>query len=65
MQCPHCSELFPKNDFAAYYKSGLDENNDFRHILADRSLLVNPDGSNFGVDDGNGWYDKRVSDICL
>lgn len=59
MQCPHCSELFPKNDFAAYYKSGLDENNDFRHILADRSLLVNPDGSNFGVDDGNGWYDEN------
>ena len=59
MQCPHCSELFPKNDFAAYYKSGLDKNNDFRHNLADRSLLINPDGSDFGIDDGNGWYDEN------
>lgn len=59
MQCPHCSGLFPKNDFETYYKSGLDENNDFRHNLADRSLLVNSEGTDFGVDDGNGWYDEN------
>jgi len=59
MQCPHCNELFPKNDFHAYYTSGLDKNGDFRHTLANRNLLVNPDGSSFGVDDGNGWYDSN------
>jgi len=59
MQCPHCTELFPKNDFASYYKSGLDENGDFRHNLTDHSLLINPDGSDFAVDDGNGWYDEN------
>jgi len=24
MQCPHCKELFPKNDFEKFYRSGLD-----------------------------------------
>ncbi|HYF47929.1 MAG TPA: heparinase II/III family protein [Planctomycetota bacterium] len=68
MQCPHCRELFPKNDFAAYYRSGLDEHNDFQPSRADRSLLFNtehPDPKDplhrFGVDDGEGYVngDKR------
>ena len=25
MQCPHCQELFPKNDFHKFYRSGLNE----------------------------------------
>ncbi len=58
MRCPHCSELFPKNDFKEYYVSGLDSNGDFHHEFSDRSLLVNKEGSDFGVDDGNGWYNE-------
>jgi hypothetical protein len=60
--CPHCKELFPKNDFYAYYKSGLDPQGVFQHKLGDRSLLFNeehPDKDDplhlFGVDDGNGY----------
>lgn len=58
MKCPHCAELFPKNDFAAYYKSGLDNEGVFHHEYADKSLLINDEGIDFGVDDGNGWYDS-------
>lgn len=64
MQCPNCGELFPKNDFYKYYKSGLDEKGVFSYDLADRSLLFNedhPDKSDplnqFGVDDGNGYLE--------
>ena len=57
MKCPHCKGLFPKNDFAAYYNSGIDRYGDFKHEIADRSLLINEEGTDFGVDDGNGWYD--------
>ncbi len=67
-QCPHCSEFFPKNDFEAYYRSGLDAAGVFDPGCADRSLLFNaehpdPDDPlrNFGVDDGEGYVegDKR------
>ncbi len=61
VQCPHCGELFPKNDFAAFYRSGLNEQGIFDPKRADRSLLFNadhPDPNNplhrFGVDDGEG-----------
>lgn len=61
-RCPHCKELFPKNDFKAFYDSGLDEHGVFDPKLADRSLLYNtehPDPSDplhkFGVDDGTGY----------
>ncbi len=64
LRCPHCKELFPKNDFYAFYRSGLDEQGVFQHGLADRSLLFNtehPDPSDplhmFGVDDGEGYRD--------
>ena len=61
VECPHCGELFPKNDFYRYYRSGLDQAGIFRYELADSSLLYNeehPDQSDplhqFGVDDGRG-----------
>lgn len=64
LRCPHCEELFPKNDFHAFYRSGLDEHGVFQHELADRSLLFNtehPDPADplhrFGVDDGEGYRD--------
>ncbi|MFO7611528.1 MAG: heparinase II/III family protein [Clostridia bacterium] len=59
MKCPHCGELFPRNDFKAYYDSGLDEKGVFSRNLADASLLVNETGGSFGVDDGNGWVDGK------
>lgn len=29
VQCPHCEQVFPTNDFEAYYWSGLAENGEF------------------------------------
>ncbi len=62
MRCPQCQEFFPKNDFARFYRSGLDEQGVFQPQRADRSLLFNtehPDPSDpwhrFGVDDGEGY----------
>ena len=59
VQCPHCQELFPKNDFARFYASGLDEHQVFDPAKADRSLLYNTDHPeagdpllSFGVVDG-------------
>lgn len=57
LSCPHCDDRFPKNDFHAFYNSGLDEKGVFRRELADESLLVGPDGTGFGVDDGDGYVD--------
>lgn len=62
--CPHCGEIFPKNDFEKFYRSGLDAHGVFAPKLADRSLLFNPEHPaeadslrNFGVDDGAGYFD--------
>ncbi len=62
--CPNCGEVFPKNDFGAYYRSGLDVNGIFDRAKADRTLLVNPahpDAADplhgYGVDDGEGYRD--------
>lgn len=62
VQCPHCAEFFPKNDFDAFRRSGLNERGFFDPALADRSLLFNtehPDPADplhlFGVDDGTGF----------
>jgi hypothetical protein len=62
VRCPHCKELFPKNDFYRFYLSGLDEHGIFDPGRADRSLLFNvehPDPTDplhtFGVDDGEGY----------
>ncbi len=64
LQCPQCAEVFPKNDFAAFNKSGLDERGFFDPARADRSLLFNtehPDPADplhrFGVDDGEGYVE--------
>ena len=64
LQCPHCQQMFPKNDFHHFYRSGLDEQGVFDPQRADRSLLFNtehPDPNDalhrFGVDDGNGYVE--------
>ena len=64
VQCPHCDEIFPKNDFAAYYRSGLDEHGRFDPSKADRGLLFSADHPraddslrSFGVDDGEGYVE--------
>ncbi len=64
LKCPHCAELFPKNDFAAFHRSGLDARGIFDPAKADRSLLFNtehPDPKDplrlFGVDDGEGYVE--------
>ena len=63
-RCPHCDELFPKNDFQQFYRSGLDSSGVFDPSLSDRSLLFNsehPDPNDplhgFAVDDGDGFVD--------
>ncbi len=63
-RCPHCKELFPKNDFAAFQRSGLDEHGVFDPARANRTLLFNtehPEATDpmhsFGVDDGEGYVD--------
>ncbi|MBU0607507.1 MAG: heparinase II/III-family protein, partial [Armatimonadetes bacterium] len=65
LTCPSCKEVFPKNDFAKYYASGLDAAGVFDPDKADKSLLFNtehPDPGDplrkYGVDDGYGWFDK-------
>lgn len=62
--CPHCAEQFPKNDFGAFYQSGLDVHGVFDPQAADRTLLFNAEHSSpadplhqFGVDDGTGYFD--------
>ena len=64
VRCPHCKEFFPKNDFEAFYRSGLDERAVFDPKRADRRLLFNnehPQATDslhlFGVDDGNGYVE--------
>lgn len=53
--------IFPTNDFAAFYRSALDEHGNFDRERGDRSLLVNelyPEmGPDWGVDDGFGYID--------
>ena len=62
LTCPACDMSFPTNDFASYYKSGLDANGKFQSKLANKSYLVNtlyPEkGKNWGVDDGYGYIDQ-------
>ncbi len=61
--CPTCKMVFPANDFESYYKSGLDENGNFHHKNADKSLLVNtlyPDKpKDWCVDDGKGMVNEK------
>jgi len=64
VECPRCREFFPKNDFAAFYRSGLGKDGVFDPTKADRKLLFNTEhpGADdplhaFGVDDGVGYSD--------
>jgi len=64
VRCPHCKEIFPKNDFYKFYCSGLDGHRVFDPKRADRALLFNvehPDKKDrlrkFGVDDGEGYVE--------
>ena len=66
LQCPVCKAWFPKNDFAAYHRSGLDERLMFRPERADASLLFNaehPEPNDplhrYAVDPGTGYQDKE------
>jgi len=66
VMCPACGEVFPKNDFAAFYRSGLGPDGLFDPERADRKLLFNtehPDPNaplrTYGVDDGTGWVDGK------
>jgi len=66
VKCPACGEVFPKNDFAAFYRSGLQPDGLFDPARADRKLLFNtehPDADDLersrAVDDGMGWVDAR------
>jgi oligo-alginate lyase len=66
VRCPHCEEFFPKNDFAAFRRSGLNDQGLFAAARADRSLLFNtehPDPADplhrFGVDDGDGYTEDE------
>jgi hypothetical protein len=53
VQCPKCLERFPKNDFLAYYRSGLDERGDFAEARADKRLLSNLEHRTHGRDPGH------------
>jgi len=64
--CPNCGEMFPKNDFLAFYRTALDEHGFFRRERGDRSLLFNaehPDPQDplhrLYVDDGYGLVDEQ------
>lgn len=66
IKCPVTGQLFPKNDFGAFYKSALDEHGYFRRELGDRSLLFNPEHPDPNdplhkvyVDDGYGMVDPQ------
>jgi hypothetical protein len=61
VKCKNCDEIYPKNDFGAFYQSALDEHGNFNPQLGDRSLLVNledPD-SKLYIDDGYGMIDAK------
>ena len=66
VQCEHCDEIYPKNDFEAFYKTALDAHGMFQRKLGDRSLLFNADHPDptdplhkLYVDDGYGMFDEK------
>ncbi|MBT3376977.1 MAG: hypothetical protein HN742_39520 [Lentisphaerae bacterium] len=66
LTCPGCSEVYPRNDFGAFYVSALDEHGRFHRERGDRSLLFNsehPDPNDplhkVYVDDGVGMVDEK------
>jgi len=77
IQCPDCERRFPSNDFAGYYKLGLDERGVFLPALAKekndalvqagedgylKNILYPEKGEGWGVDDGFGYYTGHVYD---
>ncbi len=65
LECPACQEIWPKNDFDPFHRSGLGDGGVFRRHLADDSLLFNTDHPGiedelrgYAVDDGQGWVDN-------
>ena len=65
LECPSCGEVWPKNDFEAFYKSGLGSGGVFERRLADETLLYNAEHASpndplrsDAVDDGMGWIDE-------
>ncbi|MFO7946612.1 MAG: hypothetical protein R6V19_07350, partial [Armatimonadota bacterium] len=55
VQCGNCGEWFPKNDFAAYYESALDEHYEFQLGEGDPAYLKPQDGAPAAwTDDGTG-----------
>lgn len=55
VQCRNCQEWFPRNDFAAYYRSALDEQGKFRLGRGDpRFLQAAPGEPADWTDDGTG-----------
>lgn len=56
LQCRGSGEWYPKNDFAAFYASALDENGNFDPSRGDRAFLKSegPPGTEEWVDDGTG-----------
>ncbi|MFC1596593.1 heparinase II/III family protein [Planctomycetota bacterium] len=66
IRCKQCGEVYPKNDFGAFYKTALDEHGMFRRKLGDRSLLFHADHPHpddplhaLYVDDGYGMFDPQ------
>ncbi len=66
LECPSCGEVWPKNDFGAFYRSGLGPDGVFDRKLADAALLFNaehPDPKDplhkYAVDDAYGWFDEQ------
>jgi len=64
--CPNCKEVYPKNDFWAYYLSALDRHGIFQPGKGDPKLLFNTDHPDpddplhkFAVDDGYGWHNPK------
>jgi hypothetical protein len=61
MRCTNCKEWFPKNDFAAYYQSALDDQHKFRLGQGDPQHLQAKEPGEFThvVDDGKGYAQEK------
>jgi hypothetical protein len=57
VRCTHCREWFPKNDFAAYYTSALDERGNFHLGTGNPEFLKPREAGPWAqvVDDGTGF----------
>ena len=65
VRCPHCDELFPKNDFYAFYQSGIDPDTGvYDPALADRSLLYNEECKAAGPDENGNCAHGNPYDAC-